>query len=1471
MNWWSVLTLSGVNSMLDLGNRRPLEIEDVGVMEERERVAQVYKVFESNWAEELALDPEKRSLFRALRRSVDAKEQLWGLFLSMIAAGGACGPPLILRALSNHFGGSEVLPKSTLWILVALLLFVPVICSICTAHSYVIFAHTACMFRSALVPAVYNKSLVLGSQSRSLFSVGRITNLFSTDIINVQVFVQQFAADIFSPGQLALALGLVYREVGVSMFVGLGLVVAVLPLLLIVFVLFAKSRVEKSQITDFRIKLTNEILSGIRILKYYAWEVPFYEKIDTIRNAELKSIAYLNFLLVFIVLLITAIPYVMPIVVFFAYAAMNGEMDITVAFTTLALLGLITGPIMNIPGFLQRFFMALISLNRITEFLVSGVLQQYIDKDAPEVSEDGEYSIVFDKASLAWLVEEDQSDAASRPPDISKSGDIELVATEKRKPDFAAVPSAEADVDASPTEMDEARKSDSDTYRKLDQIEEGKSDPINRSFNTLMNISFGIKKGELVGIVGNVGSGKSSLLAAILGELQLKSGHVSMSKGTIAYHSQQTWILNANVRDNILLGAPMDEERLRMAIEAASLRSDIAILPGGLNTEIGEKGINLSGGQKARVSFARAVYRNADIYLLGMEGFYDVCDCLFKFSNIYIYFADDPLSAVDAHVGQHIFTKGICEALKGKTIVLVTHQVHLLDRCDKIMVIRDGCVQVFGTPEEVKKKVDINALAEMAVSEENPAETAKALAKAASVLPSEEDEAPIPQARYRADSGYVDVEVAVNNIADAAKDFLIEQRGVGTTESEIIKEVDMEEQQTRSRSNTASSQTKGRVGALPLEIDYSQLALEMEAAELESRDRLDSHDDIKSRELRSPTEPKPVSAENQDTMKKAGSLMTIEERTEGAVNEDVYWWFIRKGGWFWYMLCVIVAVGGAGSFQYSSFWLAEWGEATGKSYVENGVGLSDDRNMFYLNRFALLSIMGLVSVVLRTLIMIKFAYNASRKLHRRLLLSVLNSPVSFFDTTPLGRVLNRFSSDIATIDENLASNMGFVLGMITSVSAAIGAIAYTTTGTFVALAIPLIIMYYRIQLYFRKTNTELKRLENISRSPIYTEFNQALVGASSLRAYGEQDRFIARLSTAVDRNSSVQIAQQLIKWWLTVRLDTIGGLVSCFVAALCAGDPGFISVSYLSLSLSSAFAMVGWLKWLVALSADVEASMNSAERIKYYTETLLPEETPEVKEKYKAIAPDWPTEGRIEATNMKMSYKNGPLVLKGISFSVDKMEKIGIAGRTGCGKSSLMVALFRIENLKEGSLKIDDVDINSVSLLDLRSRIGIIPQDAVIFSLTVRFNLDPFNNHTDEEIWNVLEAVEMKDTVMSFPGKLEEPVADGGENFSMGQRQLICIARVLLRKPKVLVMDEATASVDNETDALVQRMIRDKFKNCTVLTIAHRLHTVIDSDRIMLLSAGNLMEFDDPKKLIEKPDGMFASLWNEHVKSHQTH
>lgn len=609
MDYLARLLMQGVNSMLATGASRPLEMSDISSLEERERVAVVYKSFERLWADEMRLEKKNRSLARALRRTLDWKEQWWAIFLSMVAAGGACGPPLILKALSEHFSGSEVLSQSTLWILVSMLLVIPFVCSLCSAHSFVTFAHASCILRSALLPAVYNKSMELGSQSRSEFNIGQINNLFSNDINYIQSFVQQFAADIFGPGQLALALGLIYVEVGVSMFAGLVLVASLLPLLLICFGTYAKSRIKKSKIADFRMKLTNEVLSGIRILKYYAWEIPFYEKVDRIRENELGALAVMNIMMVFIILFITAIPYVMPIIIFFFFAAINGGvLDITVAFTTLSLLGLITGPIMTIPAFFQRYFQATVSLRRLQDFLQATALEKYVNRiDIAELDHNGEDAIVFENASLSWRSEEkEQADSSDA---ITADGDIEMVAKEAKKAPVSADNSGTVPPNGSNV-----------AYESVDSVEEGGkiSDPVNRSTNTLIDVNVRIKRGELVGVVGSVGSGKSSFLSAMLGELQLQSGSVSLMEGRIAYHAQQAWIINANVRDNILLGAPMDADRFEAAIDAASLRSDIAIFPAGLDTEIGEKGINLSGGQKARVSFARAVYRNADIYLLGM-------------------------------------------------------------------------------------------------------------------------------------------------------------------------------------------------------------------------------------------------------------------------------------------------------------------------------------------------------------------------------------------------------------------------------------------------------------------------------------------------------------------------------------------------------------------------------------------------------------------------------------------------------------------------------------------------------------------------------------------------------------------------------------------------------------------------------------------------------------------------------------
>jgi ATP-binding cassette, subfamily C (CFTR/MRP), member 1 len=524
--------------------------------------------------------------------------------------------------------------------------------------------------------------------------------------------------------------------------------------------------------------------------------------------------------------------------------------------------------------------------------------------------------------------------------------------------------------------------------------------------------------------------------------------------------------------------------------------------------------------------------------------------------------------------------------------------------------------------------------------------------------------------------------------------------------------------------------------------------------------------------------------------------------------------------------------------------------------------------------------------------------NASKRFHERIMQRVLYFPIAFFDVTPIGRIINRFSQDMATVDEDLAQTMSQVISMFGSVLGSIGAIAGSTKGTFLILMLPLSVLYRIFNVYFRKSNTAIARLESVSRSPIYADFSQTLSGTTTIRAYNQNDRFVRNLENYANRNTIPGVLQQIASQWLSIRLDFLGAIIQLFMGVLTktSASTNFIPAGFLALGLSYAIQMTSMLKMAVRVTATMEAQFNSVERIRHYALNIDVED--EVIEKKRSLetssdnntntakagdiempavvlspadktlitAPaNWPNEGRVVFEDVKMRYRDGPLVLKGVSFAVNGCEKIGIAGRTGCGKSSLMVALFRIEELVEGRIIIDDIDISRLPLNTLRSKLCIIPQDPVMFSASVRFNLDPFKECTDEQVWEVLENVNMKEHILSLPNKLEELVAEGGDNFSAGQRQLICIGRAILRKPKILVMDEATASIDTETDNFIQRMIRTKFKDCTILTIAHRLHTIVDSTKILVMDAGFVGEFDTPEILMNKADGIFKGLWDRHV------
>jgi ABC-type multidrug transport system fused ATPase/permease subunit len=482
---------------------------------------------------------------------------------------------------------------------------------------------------------------------------------------------------------------------------------------------------------------------------------------------------------------------------------------------------------------------------------------------------------------------------------------------------------------------------------------------------------------------------------------------------------------------------------------------------------------------------------------------------------------------------------------------------------------------------------------------------------------------------------------------------------------------------------------------------------------------------------------------------------------------------------------------------------------------------------------------------------------------------VLRAPVAFFDVTPTGRILNRFAADMDKIDLELTQSLSQGVSTTFSVLGAVAAMIAATKGTFLVPLIPLSYVYFLVQKWFRKTSTELQRINSVANSPIFADFSQTLSGTSTIRAYGEESRFFDQCKSSFDTMNASYILVQLTNFWLGLRLDVLGGLMGAFIGgvAVATSSSGFIPAGWLGLALSYSIEVTSFLKFGVRMIATVEAQMNSVERVLFYTFNIeseapdfIPESDPEPG--------TWPLKGEIELKNASLRYRDGPLVLKDISLKVKAGEKVGVCGRTGSGKSSLMVLLFRISEIEQdgGSVVIDGVNAAEVGTSCLRQNLSIIPQDPVIFSNSVRYNLDPFKRATEEELWEVLKKVQMAEVIANLPKGLDDQVAEGGENFSQGQRQLLCIGRSLLRKPKVLVMDEATASIDNSTDAAIQGMIRENFKEATVLTIAHRLNTIMDSDRVLVLDDGEIVEYDTPEVLLAKKDGYFRAMID---KSHE--
>ncbi|PQE32064.1 abc metal ion transporter protein [Rutstroemia sp. NJR-2017a WRK4] len=801
--------------------------------------------------------------------------------------------------------------------------------------------------------------------------------------------------------------------------------------------------------------------------------------------------------------------------------------------------------------------------------------------------------------------------------------------------------------------------------------------------NVLEDINFTANKGELTCIVGRVGAGKSSFLQVLLGDLWKVKGQVIVH-GQTAYAAQQPWIMNASVKENILFGHRYDPNFYEKTVKACALTEDFAQLPDGDETEVGERGISLSGGQKARLTLARAVYARADVYLL-----------------------DDCLSAVDQHVGRHLIENNRDTSAESEA---TSDSSTILD---------------YERPEEDEEKDEMEEAQEH-LTQLQPIRPGGTGVK-----------------RRKGSSG------------------------------------------TLRRASTASF--RGPRGKLR-----------------------DEEEPSKTRQGK-------------------------EHSEQGKVKWSVYAEYAKTSNLVAVLIYIGVLVGSQSAQIGGNVWLKNWADINDKAGINTDVGK-------FLGVYFAFGIGSAALVVIQTLILWIFCsievgipdgrdgfshyadaateanivlVQASRKLHERMAFAIFRSPMSFFETTPAGRILNRFSSARAL----------FTLVVISS-----------TTPPFIALIVPLSGVYYWVQRYYLRTSRELKRLDSVSRSPIYAHFQESLGGVGTIRAYR----------------------------WLAVRLEFLGSIIilsaaAFAIVAVSTGTP--LSPGIVGLAMSYALQITQSLNWIVRQTVEVETNIVSVERVLEYAR--LPSEAPEVIHRNRPPI-SWPASGGVQFNNYSARYREGlDLVLKNINLDIKPHEKIGVVGRTGAGKSSLTLALFRIIEPSEGNISIDALNTSTIGLLDLRRRLAIIPQDAALFEGTIRDNLDPGHVHDDTELWSVLEHARLKDHVSTMNGGLEAKIQEGGSNLSQGQRQLVSLARALLTPSNILVLDEATAAVDVETDALLQNTLRSPlFSKRTIITIAHRINTILDSDRIVVLEHGVVKEFDTPRRLMDER-GLFWKLVRE--------
>jgi len=1233
----------------------------------------------------------KISMFKCLHKTFGKFYYSLGILKFIVDCLGFTGP-LLLNALVTFMENKEE-PISHGYYYAAALFFSNFLMVLLTVQFNYYVSKVGFQVRAGLITTIYEKTLAVSTSSLGEFSTGQVVNYMSTDTNRVFNFCRTFHQFWSLPFQIAVSLYLLYQQVGISSLAAIGFIFLLVPvnkfLATKIGYFFKRMMVQK----DTRVRIINEVLAGIRIIKLYAWEDHFKLKISEARNEELKSLKGGKYLDAMCVYFWGVTPVVISVLTFSMYVLLGHELTAAKVFTSIALFNMLITPLNAFPWVINALIEARISLKRIEGYISLPEINfdNYYVKVSPE--ENDNTVLEMENASFRW----------------------------KDKDYFNIEPNSDT--------------TDTTTHRPL-----GGEYHIVKPFN-LKDISLFVEKGQLLGVTGKVGSGKSTLFASITAETDKYRGYIYIGDdfNGFAFVTQEAWIQHMSMRDNILFGQPYDCERYNEIIHACAMSEDLNLLPAGDETEVGENGVTLSGGQKARLSLARAIYQDKEIYIL-----------------------DDPLSAVDSHVANHIMKHCIMGLLKHKTRILGTHHVKYLWQADSVVHLHEGEIVKYGSPQDVLPA--IQALTENG--------------KMKNVV--KDDENPI---------------VAMEDSQESK-----------ASNSSIVKE-----------------------------------------------------------------EPKAD-----------GKFISAEKKAKGRVALSVYKSYWKSIGYMVACNVLMFLVLMQASRNLSDWWLSYWISHT-QSIHNNTIyhatldvmahkldELSSIRHPSTVKDYLIIySLIGAANSILTFVRAFLFAYGgiqAAKVLHERLLKAILRAPIPFFDTTPIGRIVNRFGSDISNIDDTLP----FVLNRLCAQSfTTIGTIIITCYGIpwFTCILVPLIGFYYYTQRYYRHSSRELKRLGSVTLSPIYEHFLETLSGLMTIRAFKESHRFTSENETKLDFSQRANYSAMAAAQWLAIRLNMIAVAVVGSVAFLAVFEHHFNSVNpgLVGLAISYALSITFTLSNLINSVAESEKQMINVERVMQYVD-----ETPQEEQGTdNAVNSCHFHEGRIRFENVYLKYREElPYALIDVSLHIKPGEKIGICGRTGSGKSSLFRLLFKIVNLTAGDIYIDDVDLKTANSRKLRTRMSIIPQDPFLFNDTVAINLDPQQQYTSFELLHVLDKCHLTKVVYDLGG-LQGTVGERGMNLSTGQKQLMCLARALLKQSKVICIDEATASVDFQTDQLIQTTLREEFVQSTVLTVAHRMETIMDSDRVLVMDYGRVGEFSTPSELLANGDSLFYALVEESKKSQE--